>query len=62
MKLRDPKYGLDYEPRRRSPDVPNAYGVEGAFNQGHLHSEWWYLRDPGFHGGSGLKKARRREQ
>ena len=37
--LRDPKYGLDYEPWRRSHDVPNAYGLEGAFNQGHLHSE-----------------------
>jgi hypothetical protein len=35
--LRDPKYGLDYEPWRRSHDVPNAYGLEGAFNEGHLH-------------------------
>ena len=35
--LRDPKYGLDYEPWRRSHDVPNAYGFEGGFNQGHLH-------------------------
>ena len=35
--LRDPKYGLDYEPWRRSHDVPNAYGLEGVFNQGHVH-------------------------
>ena len=34
--LRDPKYGLDYEPWRRSHDVPNAYGLEGVFNQAHL--------------------------
>ncbi len=35
--LRDPKYGLDYAPWRRSHAVPNAYGLEGVFNQGHLH-------------------------
>ena len=34
--LRDPKYGLDYEPWRRSHAVPNAYGLEGVFNQGHV--------------------------
>jgi uncharacterized protein YbjT (DUF2867 family) len=34
--LKDPKYGLDYEPWRRSHTVPNAYGLEGVFNQGHL--------------------------
>ena len=34
--LRDPKYGLDYEPWRKSHDVPNAYGLEGVFNQAHL--------------------------
>ena len=34
--LREPKYGLDYEPWRRSHDVPNAYGLEGVFNQAHL--------------------------
>ena len=34
--LRSPKYGLDYEPWRRSHDVENAYGLDGVFNQGHL--------------------------
>jgi uncharacterized protein YbjT (DUF2867 family) len=34
--LREPKYGLDYEPWRRSHDVLNAYGLEGVFNQAHL--------------------------
>ena len=34
--LKDPKYGLDYEPWRRTHAVSNAYGLEGVFNQGHL--------------------------
>ena len=35
--LKDPKYGLDYDPWRRTHAVSNAYGLEGVFNQGHLH-------------------------
>ena len=34
--LKDPKYGLDYEPWRRTHAISNAYGLEGVFNQGHL--------------------------
>ena len=36
--LKDPKYGLDYGPWRRTHAVSNAYGLEGVFNQGHLLS------------------------
>lgn len=36
--LREPKYGLDYEPWRAPHTVTNAFGHASSFNEGHIHA------------------------
>ena len=36
--LREPTYGLDYEPWSRAHSVVNAYGLDSRFNEGHVQT------------------------
>ena len=36
--LREPKYGLDYEPWRAPHTVTNAFGHSSSFNEAHIHA------------------------